>query len=132
MTDDLNRQDREFAQAAGKRLRAGADELDAATRSRLNQARQAALASMPAASAGRRPFGAPGWLAAATLGVVAFGVWQVVESPDTLPPAGPALPGVAAAPDLELLLGEEDLEMLEDLEFFAWMAAESAGTGQQG
>ncbi len=56
----------------------------------------------------------PAGTLAATALVVWFTVWQ----------APPATDAVASAPldDLEILLGEEDLEMLdEELEFYGWL-----------
>jgi hypothetical protein len=105
-----------LARDAGARLRASADNLDAATRARLNRARQQAVAAIPA-----RP--GPGrWLLPAAAVAVAGLVAVLVFRPD--PGVGPTAPGTAAVADLELLLPGDaaaDLEMLEDLEFYAWL-----------
>jgi hypothetical protein len=90
--------------------------LDAATRSRLNQARQKALAeAVPARAQGWRwPLVPVGTLAAAAL-VALLVVWQGPPTTDT---------GLQATSlgDLEILLAEEDLEMLdEDIEFYGWL-----------
>jgi hypothetical protein len=112
--------DEHFARMAGELLRRSADDIDAATASRLNRARQAALAAMP----GRRPGRA--WLlpalSTAAVGALAVGLW-LNRSPDPGPPAGPA-PAVESAADLDLLLAADSLEMLEDLEFYAWLDAD--------
>ena len=89
--------------------------LDAATRSQLTQARYRALEEAKAARhRGWRWSLIPAGTIAATALVVWFTVWQVPPATDT----------VASAPlgDLEILLGEEDLEMLdEELEFYGWL-----------
>jgi ferric-dicitrate binding protein FerR (iron transport regulator) len=77
--------------------------LDAATRSRLTQARHRALEE-------RSPVRSRGWLmpagaAAATALVAWLVVWQS-------PPASDAVQGTPLT-DLEILLGEQDLEMLD-------------------
>jgi hypothetical protein len=89
--------------------------LDAATRSRLTQARHRALGERPSTrGAGWRWSLLPaGTLAAAAL-IAWFAVW----------PRLPVSDDVREAPlaDLEILLGEEDLEMLdEELEFYGWL-----------
>jgi len=105
-----------LARAAGARLRASADSLDAATRARLGRARREAVAALPA-----RP-GSVRWLLPAATAAVAVLAAVLVFRPD--PGHVPPAPGVEAVADLELLVPGEaagDLEMLEDLEFFAWL-----------
>lgn len=90
--------------------------LDAATRSRLTQARHRALEELKSPRRGWQWNLAPvgvGTLAAAAL-VVWFTIGQV-------PPATEDLQGTSLN-DLELLLAEEDLEMLdEELDFYGWL-----------
>lgn len=90
--------------------------LDAATRSRLTQARYRALEerNTPRAVVWQRWLLVPaGALAAAAL-VVWLTVWQT--------PPGAGAVRSASLGDLEILLGEEDLEMLdEELEFYGWL-----------
>ena len=82
------------------------------------------MAALAAGPAGRRP--ASGWvpaLSAAAVGAVAVGLWL---ARDGRPPA-PDLAAVTAADsaaDLELLLAGDNLEMLEDLEFYTWLDAD--------
>jgi hypothetical protein len=92
--------------------------LDGATRSKLTRARREALSAL------ERPSRMPGWLfrrsaaIAAAVMVTTFSalvVWQagtedrrVVES-------------FAGSTDIELLLSEEELDMLDELEFYAWL-----------
>jgi hypothetical protein len=88
--------------------------LDAATRSRLTQARHRALDGLPQRHMGWRS----GLLPSGALAATALVAWLVVLQ---RPPPQEA---VRAAPlaDLEILLGEEDLEMLdEELEFYGWL-----------
>ena len=92
--------------------------LDAATRSKLTQARYRALEEQESArDRGWRSSLLPAGTVAATALVAWLGMWQ---QPDTNVP-------VQAAPlgDLEILLGEEDIEMLdEELEFYGWLEAQ--------
>jgi len=87
--------------------------LDAATRSRLTQARYRALEELKPRRS--RAWGftlvPAGALAAALL------VWFTV-----VPPTTDVDLDVASLNDLEILLAEEDLEMLaEDLDFYGWL-----------
>lgn len=107
-----------LAKAAGELLRRSAEDIDAATASRLNRARQAALAEMP-----RQRRGGP-WLvpalSTAAVGALAIGLW--LNRGAELP--APAAPAVESAADMDLLLADDSLEMLEDLEFYAWLDAD--------
>lgn len=98
------------------------ERLDAATLSELNQRRQAALARVGGAEPAQawlRWMPASGLAAAAVVAVMMMqgpGVTDIPAMPDT------------AATDFEILLGDEQLEMIEELEFFSWidMADEDA------
>lgn len=95
--------------------------IDAATRSKLTQARHRALQEL---EHGRRsswwlvpgiksPLAPAGALAAVALAALLL-VWRGEPPPMTAV--------VAPIADLDILLGDEDLEMLdEDLEFYAWL-----------
>lgn len=103
------------------------DRLDAATRSRLTQARHAALAEL------ERPSFRPGaWLPAGALAaaaVLAIALWTRPSGVDSVPSPG-LVAGVAAEDDLELLAGSDDLDMLtEDVEFYAWAASVTDDNG---
>ena len=90
--------------------------LDGAARSRLNRARQRALEELaaPRSRAWQWPLVPAGALA------VAAAVAWLVFSPQS-PPADAGLQ-VATLGDLEILLGEEDLEMLdEEIDFYGWL-----------
>jgi ferric-dicitrate binding protein FerR (iron transport regulator) len=89
--------------------------LDAATRSRLNRARQRALEEL---AAPRRQWLwtlAPAGAVAAAAAVAWFVAWQPAPQPA-------ADMQLATLSDLEILLGEEDLEMLdEEIDFYGWL-----------
>lgn len=121
-------------------LEASARQLDGATLSRLNQARQAALAEL---APRRREPQLLRWLG---LGAVTAGLALVLWRgllPDAglgerlaLPHSGGQAPVVeaapelpVAAPDFELLADPESYALLEDLEFYAWLQAEEGKDG---
>ena len=124
MSDEVNGSD--FERRTKRVFDDSVAALDAATRSRLTQARHRALEERASRDRGWRWSLVPAGTVAATALVAWLVVWQS-------PPANDA---VQAAPlsDLEILLGEEDLEMLdEELEFYGWLeeqpefAADSVG-----
>jgi hypothetical protein len=90
--------------------------LDAATLSKLNRARQLALAHATATPSR----GQPGWLAGATLaaaGAITLGLWLAGN--------GPA-PHVITPQQVDYLasaatLSDADLELVDELEFYAWL-----------
>lgn len=105
-----------FSERAATLFNESVDAIDGRTRSRLNQGRQAALsaASRPSLSTWMRwaPAGAT-----AAVAVMALILWNGNERPEDLPPA-------TVASDFEILMDDEDLDMLEDLEFYSWMGLE--------
>jgi hypothetical protein len=117
---DNNRADTAFEQRAAALLRESAATLDGQTRSRLNRARQAALDELPAA---RRPAIWYGWALAGVAAVAALTAVLLNNRPPAPAPV-PIAEVPAAALDLDLLMAGEELEMLEDLEFFAWLEVE--------
>jgi hypothetical protein len=118
----MSKTDEELAKRAKEVFDRSVDGLDAATLSRLNRGRQAALAK------GANPvrewlrwMPATGVAAAALLVMLTF--------------QGPGDVDVISAPatDLEILLSEESIEMLEDLEFYSWLdTQELEGDGDLG
>ena len=93
-----------------------ADDLDAATLSRLNRARQAALAARQRVP--RR------WLwsaalasAAAALFAVAIGLRHPVDAP------APVAPPLQAG-DIDVLTNDDDVDLYENLDFYAWLGAQ--------
>ena len=105
--------DERFADQAKELFDDSVERLDAATLSQLNQRRQAALAA--ASSEGSRVHWGR-WLPAA--GVTAAAVVAVVMMQGT--PTGVELPPDEVT-DFELLLSEDNLEMIEELEFYDWL-----------
>jgi len=109
----MNETDDKLAAGAKRTFDDSVDRLDAATLSRLNRGRQAALA---AARQTERH-----WLrwmpVAGATAAVLLAVFAV---------RGPADVGGIDAPasDLDILLGEESIEMLEDLEFYSWLVTQ--------
>jgi hypothetical protein len=99
--------------------------LDAATLSRLNRARHAALAvNRPRTS---RPWFLPAGLASACVILLAAVAWRAYA------PAGlPALPLSPATSnnggDVDLVSSDDSLEMYQDLEFYAWLDAQEQGS----
>ena len=89
------------------------DALDAATLSRLNRGRQRALAALDT-----RPNPWLRWVPAAGMATAALLAVMVLLPGPVQPPAG-ALP--QSVTDMEILLGEDEFEMFEDLEFYTWM-----------
>jgi hypothetical protein len=91
-------------------------DLDAATRSRLTQARHRALEELAP-----RPDRRLRWslLPAAALAATALVAWLTVWQ---APPASDVSLQASSLADLEILLGEEELEMLDvELEFYGWL-----------
>ena len=111
----------------GKRARAlfddSVEELDATTLSRLNRGRHRALEEL-----GRPGHGWYRWVPAAGVAVAAL-VTATVLMPGPSPGPGEVLPAEAA--DIEILLGEDAIDMLEDLEFYTWidLAGDSGDVG---
>lgn len=114
----MKKTDEPLAQAAKEAFDRSVDRLDAATLSRLNRRRQAALAEASSSSV----FAAREWLRwlpATGIAAAALLVLLVQHGPDDVEVI------TAPAPDLEILLSEESLEMLEELEFYSWLENES-------
>ena len=107
----MSKSDDRFADKAKSLFDDSVDSLDAATLSTLNQGRHLALEEI---NKGHSPF----WRWAPAAGVTAavlVAVLVTLEEPqvvDTLPDS---------VADMEILLGEDSIEMLEDLEFYAFI-----------
>jgi anti-sigma factor RsiW len=131
---------------------ASVDSLDGATRSRLNQSRQRALAAAASTASGpaRRPGPGRAWHTWAPAGALAAGVLAtalLLRAPGNDPAQDAAVLATAAAPVAEEAAGEAPLEVLaagddefeiatsdEELEFYAWieLAAADVASGQTG
>ena len=109
--------DNEFTQRAKKLFDASVDGIDAATLSTLNQARQRALATQQRAGVLR-------WVPAAGVAAVTLvAVMVIVPRPTDVE----MMPTTVT--DMEILLGEDSIEMLEDLEFYSWIDVAEEGDG---
>jgi hypothetical protein len=98
-----------------------ARDLDAETASKLNRARQRALDAGLARRRSRYGFLAYA-LTASIAALLALSVLvRVAERPEPMP----AVATAPTADDLDLLAGTEELEMIEDLEFYAWLELQS-------
>lgn len=114
-TDQERTDDKQFANRAKDLFDGSVERIDAATLSKLNQGRQAALAEVSSARpmhSVMRWMPASGLAAAAVLAVVMF-----------RGPAVPVLPSEteSTVSDFEILLGDDSLEMIEELEFYSWI-----------
>jgi len=107
----MNESDKDFGNKAKATFDASVEELDAATLSRLNRSRHAALAGLQQ-PARRWSHWAPATGVAAAL-LIAVVVTQIPSIDDDAVPA--------AVTDMEILLGEDSIEMLEELEFYSWL-----------
>ena len=107
----MKKPDEKFAQEAKTLFDGSVEELDASTLSTLNQGRHRALAEVSA-----EPRQLLRWAPAAGMAVAALIAVMVI-----LPDPAAVEPMPAAVSDMEILLGDESIEMLEDLEFYAWI-----------
>jgi hypothetical protein len=97
------------------------ERLDARTRSRLNQARQRALEEIKKNSARRYWIGVPlGGLAAAALVAMVLirGGGEVGAPPEN---------GSLMLDDFDIVADTDSFEMIQDVEFYTWLADQSAG-----
>ncbi len=97
-------------------------ELDAPTRARLTRARRTALTSLeaprPALIAGPAP-----WIAAGLAAAVALSFAWLLPDRGPQGPQGSVV--VAASPDGALLLNQDELDIIQDLDFYSWLDAQA-------
>ena len=114
MSPDKSNKDDVLARKAKALFDESANGLDANTQSRLNRARQAALAAHDKSlvSIGRWSQGVPatGVAAAAVVAVVLLNGNPAVDIDTSIPVS-----------DFELMMNEESFDMLQDLEFYSWI-----------
>jgi len=119
--------DKRFEESAKVVFDDSVERLDAATLSKLNQGRQAALAEIADASSSwqwSRWMPATGMAAAALVAVV------VLRGPATVDPMDGSNPTIT---DFEILMSDDALDMIEDLEFYSWVdVAEFESTDNAG
>ena len=128
----------EFVERVGEALNSRAEALDGATRSRLNRARQSALATQSEKSLSRTA--RRNWMPAGGVAMVALFVAVILVdgyqlgSPagggrDATAPSDPGLMFIRTAGDLDVLTVDEDLEMLHDLDFYNWLQSVPVSSG---
>lgn len=106
-------------------LDASVQALDGATRSRLNRARQLALAG-----AGARRWRAPAWgvtAATAALALALAGTWVHPGRAPVAPTPPDRL--LLDAADFDLLVAPDELQLYEDLAFYRWLDGPAGGEG---
>lgn len=100
----------------GKKLKTAFDDsvdsLDATTLSKLNRSRHAALARLDGPN-----YRWSRWLPATGVAAAVLLSVMVLQSPQNLDGIADAV----SVSDMEILLGEDSIEMLEDLEFYSWI-----------
>lgn len=110
--DSLEQRSRElFEDSVGR--------LDARTRSRLNQARQHALSELNKAAPRRY------WLAAPLGGLAAAVVIAIVMMTGRQTTAPSQDSGALPLDDFDIVADADSLELLQDVEFYSWMAEAS-------
>ena len=118
----MKKTDDQLTKRAKRAFDQSVDELDAATLSRLNRSRHAALAE-----ASRPGLKWMRWVPVTGVAAAVLLLMFTIRGPGELDPI------VAPATDLEILLSEENIEMLEDLEFYSWLdTQELDGDGDVG
>jgi len=123
-----NDNDDKLVQQAKALFDESVDKLDGATLSELNRARQRAVEELELG----RSFGGRAWLlpAGGAAAVAALAI-LVVGSNDT--DMGVPAGVTSAGTDFEMLIDESNLEMLEELEFYAWLELDEVdGAGHSG
>lgn len=108
----MKKTDEEFASTLKETFDESVDALDAATLSRLNRSRHAALAELDGSGKRWRT-----WMPAAGMAAAVLLAVIVLQLPRGIGGA----PGVASVTDMEILLDEDSIEMFEELEFYSWM-----------
>lgn len=110
----MNEQDDKFEKVAKAAFDSSVDELDAATLSRLNRARHEALAELE-----RPRHQWSRWMPATGVAAAVLVAIVMLQSPVTID----GEVGPTNLTDMEILLGEDSIEMLEELEFYSWIDA---------
>jgi hypothetical protein len=105
----------DFEQRAQTLLRERAEQLDGATRSRLTQARHAALAAIERRRSTRY------WLLPAT-GVAAAAVIALVLTNQSAHQTAERVAATAAVDEMEIVTADDSLEFYRDVDFYTWLA----------
>ena len=117
MSERQTDEDRKLEEWSKRTFDRSTQEIDAATRSRLTQARVRALEEL-ASGKGFAWTWRASMVPAGAAAAAALAVWLVLMQSN----GGSEPPLQAGAfDDLEMLLGEEEIEMIEELDFYAWL-----------
>lgn len=114
--DNDELQDEQLEAKAKAAFDESVERLDAATLSRLNQSRQAALAELGGSASGKQWLR---WMPATGVATAVLVAVVVMQDPATIEVPGDD----ASVTDFEILMGDDSLEMIEDLEFYSWIEA---------
>lgn len=108
------RNDERLTEVAKQLFDESVESLDAATLSRLNKGRHDALAELSHKRAARQWLW---WMPATGVAAAVLVTVMLMRGPNgvDLPPAS------VTVSDFEILMEDENLEMLEDLEFYSWI-----------
>lgn len=104
-----------------------AQSVDAASVSRLNRARQAALAQRRPARRVARWLPATGLACSAAL--LAVAVWAPQRAPHPAAAATGSNVAAALSVDGDAISGDDTIEFYQDLEFYAWLDAQEQESG---
>ena len=116
----MNQPDERWLERAKALLDDSADNLDAATLSRLNRARQAALAT--------RRKGPSRWALSAALAGAAAAVFALAIGLHQRGAVVPNAPSTGLeAGDIDVMTSDDDLDLAENLDFYAWLEKQPAG-----
>lgn len=118
--DSPNAQEERISEMLRAHLDESTENYDAATLSRLNQARQRALDALPSARSRRWYWPGLG-LALATALVLMLGVQREPLSPTPAAIEGSLVSMQLSEDEIALLASDDDLDMFQDLEFYAWL-----------
>lgn len=136
----MNEQRPAWLEQARDLLEAGSEGLDAPTLSRLNRARQAAIARRRKPLHSAWPWAA-GVAAAAACAVALLSLGPrapyaptavLAQAQPPVSPAAPASPApvlASAESDAELLGADDAADLVQDLDFYAWLDAQGAQDG---
>jgi hypothetical protein len=118
-------EDKAFLERSKKLFDESAQQLDGKTRSQLNRGRQNALAELQPRTGVRAWTGWAPATGVAAAAVVAAVMWNGNAPPNDTAPT-------SSATDFEILLNEDNLEMLEELEFYSWLELDEEAGGNVG
>ncbi len=119
--DAMTQDDAAWLEPIKRQLDASARDLDAASLSRLNQARQRALAEMARAPRQRWTWMALAGAASLAMAVLLLPALRNSASPSPVPLA------IGEVEDFDLLTSEDQLALYSDLEFYAWLDSQDPG-----